>query len=352
MAAALYDTARIDNLTAGSGRPMNILVSLVPVCLFLAALIFMDSFRLVRPKTVGMSLLVGAVVALVCMFLNRWFVDLLAWSGDAYSGLGAPLVEETLKALFVVWMLRSQRLAFAVDSAVVGFAVGTGFALVENIYYLQALTGTNPLIWVVRGLGTAVLHGATTAIFAVLGRTLIQQHPNRFLLIIPAALIPPVIIHAVFNHFLLPPLLLTALILIILLPLTAVVFARSERATRHWLGVGFDTDMELLESITSGHIRDTRVGAYLTSLKDRFPGTIVGDMLCLLRLQLELSLGAKGMLLMRQTGVKVPPDPEVKARLQELAYLEKSIGRTGRLAMTPILSSRRRDLWQTYMLRD
>ncbi|MBU8932672.1 MAG: PrsW family intramembrane metalloprotease [candidate division Zixibacteria bacterium] len=331
---------------------MNIAVGLVPVCLFLVALIFLDSFRLVRPRTVGLSLLVGGIVAIVCMFLNRWLIDLLPLSTSTFSRYLAPIVEEGLKAVFVVWMLRTQRVAFAVDCAIVGFAVGAGFALVENIYYLQNLSVASPFVWVVRGLGTAVVHGSTTAILAVLARILLQQHPDHFRSMILISLGPPIFIHAVFNHFLLPPLFMTAVILIVLLPLTAIVFAQSERATRQWLGVGFDTDMELLESITSGDIRNTRVGTYLASLKDRFPGTVVSDMLCLLRLQLELSLGAKGILLMRQTGIKVPPDPEVKAKLIELEYLEKSIGRTGQLAMTPMLTSSRRDLWQTYMLKE
>ena len=39
-----------------------------------------------------------------------------------------------------------------------------------------------------------------------------------------------------------------------------VVFERSERATRHWLGVCFDTDAELLEQILTGEVRETRVG--------------------------------------------------------------------------------------------
>ena len=73
-------------------------------------------------------------------------------------------------------------------------------------------------------------------------------------------------------------------------------------------------------------------------------------MLCLMRLHLELSIRAKGMMLMRETGFRVDPDAEVKARFEELKYLEKSIGKTGMLAMSPVLHMSDHDLWQLHML--
>jgi hypothetical protein len=66
---------------------------------------------------------------------------------------------------------------------------------------------------------------------------------------------------------------------------------------------------------------------------------------------LELAMRAKGMLLMREHGFEPPPaDSEVGAQLDELRYLERSIGRTGRLALQPILPMQAKDLWQFYVL--
>jgi hypothetical protein len=92
------------------------------------------------------------------------------------------------------------------------------------------------------------------------------------------------------------------------------------------------------------------VGQYLQSLRQRFPGEMLADMLCLLRIHLELSIAAKGILLMRGAGIKVDSDPEVRARLEELKYLESSLGRTGRLAIQPFLRTSSRQLWQLHML--
>jgi hypothetical protein len=41
---------------------------------------------------------------------------------------------------------------------------------------------------------------------------------------------------------------------------------------------------------------------------------------------------------------------ETRAKLEEMKYLENSIGATGKLAIRPFLRMSRNDLWQFYML--
>jgi hypothetical protein len=43
-------------------------------------------------------------------------------------------------------------------------------------------------------------------------------------------------------------------------------------------------------------------------------------------------------------------DEETTAKFAEMHYLERSIGRTGLLAIKPLLHMSRKDLWQLYML--
>jgi hypothetical protein len=51
-------------------------------------------------------------------------------------------------------------------------------------------------------------------------------------------------------------------------------------------------------------------------------------------------------------GFPIPPDPALAGRLKELAYLEKQIGRAGKLALAPLLGSSRRDIWEIHQLQD
>jgi hypothetical protein len=75
-------------------------------------------------------------------------------------------------------------------------------------------------------------------------------------------------------------------------------------------------------------------------------------MLCYLRLNAELSMRAKGMLMLRENGLPVRHDEETSRKLAELEYLQKTIGRTGQLALAPILHRSTHDLWQLQLLEE
>ncbi|MBK6982076.1 MAG: hypothetical protein IPH30_11645 [Betaproteobacteria bacterium] len=76
----------------------------------------------------------------------------------------------------------------------------------------------------------------------------------------------------------------------------------------------------------------------------------MADLLCYLRLYTELALRAKGILLMRENGFEVPVDEATREKFTEMRFLETSIGRTGLLAIQPMLHMSHKDLWQLYML--
>ncbi|MCL4807778.1 MAG: hypothetical protein KJ062_08270, partial [Thermoanaerobaculia bacterium] len=125
---------------------------------------------------------------------------------------------------------------------------------------------------------------------------------------------------------------------------------KSENGTRAWLGAGFDSEVDLLRSTLESEVGESRVGRYLLSLRSRFEGPVVADMMCLLRVHLELSIRAKGVLMAREAGLPIEVGEDVRANLNELRYLERSIGPTGRLALQPMLQTSSRHLWQIYML--
>jgi RsiW-degrading membrane proteinase PrsW (M82 family) len=322
------------------------------VLLFLGLLVFLDSFKLVSLRSVLVALVVGVLSALAGAQANGWLLDATGLSTHAFSRYVAPLVEEALKALWIILLLRRGRVGFLVDAAILGFAVGAGFALAENVEYLRGLAEPRVFLWLARGFGTAILHGATTAVFAILAKMLADRHPGRPALAVVPGLLAAASVHSLYNHFLVSPLLAAGVILVGLPLLVVAVFERSERATREWLGVGFDSDVELFASISSGQALETRLGEYLRSLKARFPGEVVADMLCLLRIQAELAIRAKGLLLAREAGLEAPVGADVRANLLELRYLEKSIGRTGLLALKPVLRESARDVWQVYFLEE
>jgi hypothetical protein len=317
--------------------------------LFLFTLTYLDSFRLVRPREILTAMLFGVAAALVSLTINDAVIQATGMKRMMFSRYIAPPVEETIKAAWVAWLIMRRRVGFMVDAAIVGFAVGTGFALIENTYYLNVLASKNIGVWVVRGLGTAIMHGGMTAIYGIVTRTLVDRWGGRFSTY-TTALGVVILAHSIYNHFILPPVTAT-IVLHILLPATLLIaFRASEQATRRWLGSQMDVDAELLEIIQSGDIGKSRIGHYTREMQRQFDPEMVVDMLCYMRIHLELAISAKGMLMMREAGFK-PAAPEgTREKFAELRHLEKAIGMTGLLAIKPLLHKSTRDIWQIHQL--
>jgi RsiW-degrading membrane proteinase PrsW (M82 family) len=328
----------------------RILIGLLPVFAFLLALILLDSFKLVKLRTVAGLIVAGGTAAVASLIINRQLGLALGVDGTTLARYVAPVIEEIFKSAVIVYLIARHRVAFLVDAAIIGFAVGAGFAAVENIHYFVALEENGVALWIVRGFGTALMHGSVTAIVAIISKQLVERHGGPRPWVFLPGLALAIALHSGFNHFFIAPTVTTVLILVVLPVFFVAVFHFSESQTREWLGTGFDTDAELLEIINAGKASDSRIGAYLVELRERFPPPTVVDMVCLLRLRLELSIRSKGILLARQSGFEVPPDPDMEGRFEELRFLEQSIGRTGLLALSPLFHFSDRDLWQYHMI--
>jgi len=328
------------------------LLGLLPVCCFLGALVYLDSYKLVPMRFILATIGLGCIAGILSYPLNTVARELLDIEFVTLTRYVAPFIEEALKAFIIIFLIRRNRIGFPVDAAIFGFAVGAGFAIFENLYYLQAVPDMLLGTWIVRGFGTAIMHGGATAIFAIVTHTLMGQHPTKRNLTIFPGFLVAVVAHSVYNHFFLMPIINTLIVFASLPVLFAVVFQQSENAVRDWLGMGFDADAELIELINSGEFSTSKIGVYLHSLTEKFEGPVVVDMLCYLRLHKELAIRAKGLLMMREQGFMDKPGEETRAKLEELRFLVSSIGPTGVLALNPFLRMSRKDLWQFYMLSD
>ena len=331
---------------------VNLTAALVPVLCLLALLVVMDSFKLVPIRFVVQAIGAGVAAALSALFLNLFLIDQLGLPIPLVTRAIAPVTEEILKLLFVIYAIRRKRVGFPVDAAIIGFAVGTGFALIENAYYLIAMQSPGVTLWLIRGFGAAILHAATTGIAAIVAQSLSARRPGQgFGVFVPGAL-AAIAMHGVYNQFVLPPAVATLVLLAVLPPLVLFTFDRSERSTREYMSAGLDLDVELLRLVLSADFGQTRLGAYLAELQTRFPGPVVADMFCLMRVELELGIRAKGMLMAREAGIEMPLDEELIAALAEVRYLEKAIGPTGLLAIAPLQVSSERDAWHKFLLRE
>ena len=329
---------------------VHVLIGLLPVLGFLAALFWLDSYRLVAARLVIAVIVGGVLVAGVCYYING---ALLGWTRldfTTYARYVGPLVEEFAKGLVVVALVRMNRVGFLVDAAILGFAVGAGFAIVENIVYQHLAPAAGVGLWIVRGFGTAIMHGGCTAMLAIVGIAVLERWPRAGIAAFAPGYVLAVVPHAAYNHDFVSPLVSTLSVMVIVPALLLAAFDRSERAVASWLGHGFDADTQMLDSIMSGGFGDSPAGHYLSSLRQRFKGPVLADILCYLRLHTELALRAKGLLMMRENGFEPKVDAATRAQFAEMRFLAKSIGATGRLAVMPLMHQGHKDVWQLGML--
>ncbi len=326
-------------------------VGLLPVLIFLVVLVYMDSYKLVGLRTVLWVILAGALLPVAGYWINGYIIAELGWDLPTYSRYAAPIIEEGMKASVMIFLFRTNRIGFLVDAAILGFAVGAGFGVVENFYYLYLASDAHIAVWVVRGFGTAIMHGGAMALFGIMAQTLTERSMKINPLLYVPGFIVAITIHSVFNHFIAMSAIYTTLgTLIVLPPILLLVFQKSAKSMHEWLEVDFDEDALLLEQINSGAFVESKIGRFLEDLRQKFDGPVVVDMLCYLRLYTELALRAKGVLMMRENGLDTPVGERTRAKFEEMHYLENSIGKTGILAMRPFLQMTRKDLWQLYVL--
>ncbi len=326
------------------------LLCLSPVLGWLAILVFFDSYKLVPMKFVVGLVAIGASTAMVCYGVNGKLIAALAMDLPTYARYVSPLVEEACKGALLVWLIRSHRIGFMVDAAIVGFALGCGFAVAENGYALSRLHDVDPTTWVVRGFGTAIMHGGASALFALISLAILERDERHGLRALVPGFATAVLLHSAFNHLDRESAISVPLTLLAVSALLFLAYRRGERTLAAWLGSGFDADAERIALIKSGGLDASPTGRYLQSLRERFDGLVVADLLAYLRLFTELSMRAKGLLMMRENGFEAPTDPASGEQLTELAYLERSIGRTGLLALDPLLPMRRKALRQMLAL--
>jgi len=329
---------------------ISILISLLPVIVFIFFIFYLDSYKLVKPQLLCGVWLWGSLSAAGSYFVNTFLMDFSGGGRDVYSRGGAQIGEEFLKGILLIYLFKRNKIGFLIDGAILGFSIGAGFSFVENLYYALTMGDVSPMIWIIRGFGTAIMHCGTTTLLTLTIAGISQEGNAVPLKAFLTGLALAVIIHSLYNQFLLNPLVSTLIVMTVVPLAIAVVFQNGEKKLREWMEIELSSEVELLSMIKEGEFGSTKSGKYLLHIKDRFAPEVVFDMLNYVRIYLELSVKAKSVLLLREAGFEPVIEREIEEKLNELKFLESSVGRTGLLALAPMLRMDRKSLWKINML--
>lgn len=326
-------------------------IALVPVLALFGTLLYLDSYSLVSFREVLFTVTGGALLCLASLKINALAIDALHLDFKTYSHFAAPLVEESMKALILIYLFTRNRIGFMIDAAIMGFAVGAGFALVENIYLLYAFPQASVGIWIIRGFGTAIMHSGATALFAMVTQALIERHVRPIALAYIPAIVAAALLHAVFNLLGGSPLIATVFLLVVCPLSLFFMFTKSEHAVHQWLLSDYESHQHLLEKIKSGEFANNEGGKLFVSLAGKFGAERLNDIFAYMRIHTELVLRAEKMSLARETGESIEVSTEDAKRYGQMLELERRIGRTALMTIRRHLHFSRRELWELNELR-
>src|SRR5205085_713979 len=136
------------------------------VLVLLAIFVWLDAFKLMSMNEILTLLFFGGIGALAAWPVAGRMLDTLPIGFNFYSRYVAPWIEEAIKAAIMIALFRFNRIGYKLDAVISGFAIGAGFSVVENMIYLLRFPDYGIGIWLVRGMGTAIMHGTTLAVLA------------------------------------------------------------------------------------------------------------------------------------------------------------------------------------------
>jgi protease PrsW len=139
--------------------PVSALAGLVPLAIVLPVVSWLDRVEPEPRASRAHALLWGASVAVVGALIVNTVVALVA--GDVTAMVvSAPIVEEALKALGVVWAVRRREVDSVSDGIVYAAWVALGFAVVEDMTYFAtaSVEGAFLPVFVIRAVLTPFAH--------------------------------------------------------------------------------------------------------------------------------------------------------------------------------------------------
>jgi RsiW-degrading membrane proteinase PrsW (M82 family) len=345
-------------MTALLAQSLHWSLAIIPVLLLLGLFVWLDAFRLMSFGEILGLLLLGAIAALLAWPISGRMLDALPIGFSIYSRFVAPWIEEALKAGAIILLFRMNRIGYKLDAVISGFAIGAGFSVVENIFYLTIFPDYATGTWLVRGFGTAVMHGTTLALLAAIAHEFAEKETHeaaadfdfRAVWFLPGYALA-VALHTAFNQFPDRPLvaMLGASVAAPLAVIAILNFGTSE--AQKSLTTESAEHRAQLEALRSGRWPTGRSGDRIAALAGRLDAETVKRIRRDWELQAWLVAEAEETMLEEAAGDIVVDPAAVRSALDELDGLRRAIGRSTFAAFKPLLPFSRNDQWEVAELR-
>ena len=320
---------------------MSYVAAFLPVAIYIFVVYKLDNFALLSVKRL---LLLAALVCFGLFMLTDRFMP------ERVSDFFVPVAEEIVKGIPLLVLARRKKIVFFIDSVICGAAVGGGFSILENIFYLVLgdLLAFGTALF--RGLEVALIHMGCSAIVAaglMFAVRMVERRKARLdikakdVLMAAFLLIAAPALHIAHNTFHFNPIIQFVFIFGAMGGLLVWTYQYDGDMIHRWLDKGLDKQVSLLHSIKEGQLGETKTGSFLISVKESFPPEIFFDIICYVQLHVALSVAAKSRFMMREMGMDLPIEEDKKKKYiseyEEYMNLEKSLGKSARMTIAPVV---------------
>ncbi len=333
-------------------------LALVPVLVLLAVFVWLDAFDLMSLREILFLLFLGGVAAIAVYPVSGRLIDTLPIGFSGYSRFVAPWIEEAAKAAIMIGLFWFNRIGYKLDAVISGFAIGAGFSVVENIIYLTIFPQYGAGTWLVRGLGTAVMHGTTLAILAAIAHELAERETREaagdfefnLLWFLPGYLLA-VALHTLFNQFPDRPMLamMGAALFAPVAIMTIFHFGTAE--AERWLTAECAAHQAQLKALKSGKWPDGPSGQRISAFAARLAPENTSRVRRFWELQAWLVVQAEQVLMEEAAGDVSFDKEQVRAAVAELDGLRRALGKSTYTALKALLPFSRNDYWEVSELR-
>lgn len=333
-------------------------LALVPVLILLAVFVWLDAFELMSLREVLFLLALGALSGIAVYPISGRLIDTLPIGFSGYSRFVAPWLEEASKAIVMIGLFWFNRIGYKLDAVISGFAIGAGFSVIENIIYLTIFPQYGTGTWLVRGLGTAVMHGTTLALLAAIAHELAERETREaagdfdfnLLWFLPGYLLA-VALHTAFNQFPDRP-MLSMIGAVVVAPIAIMtIFQFGTAEAQRWLTAECAEHKTQLEALKAGSWPDNPAGKKIAALAERLDPEAEKRLRRYWEIQAWLVVQAEEVMMEEAAGDVSLDREQLRAAFAELAGLRRAIGKSTFTALKAMLPFSRNDYWEVSELR-
>lgn len=243
----------------------------------------------------------------------------------------APVIEEILKGLVLLFLIRQKNFTYFIDGAIYGFAAGVGFAIVENFEYILAGSGGGLTTAISRVISTNLMHaGATATLGIILGIARFQK-PARQTIYSFGGILLAIALHMGYNNLVTRVSSGWLMVYAIIIGcgaagFIALMIRKGLAVEKDWIGQTLGVTDRVEKGEVSAIQNIENVDKILERLDERLGAEKGEKIIKLLQVQAKLGIQRKAAQLMENETMRRGIQSEVDNLRKEMEKLRREIG--------------------------